>query len=256
VDLVAHDEDAMWSCVRDLVERFGAMPQGISVMRGETTHYGVALRWPAEEPYADKPMGADVTTCAFAGNFDGVPIRVEALDDDDLCAIFAVAEERFQRKFRLKDLLDLLVLAEVTEDRFGGQLPALLSAYAQELNLAPELAQLIAKADDWVPVSPLWTDMAEGLKPLAEKEKAARAGRRMHTLNYGLPLNDRRSEHALIQERAGGDILTTPIGTCLLVGSPVVDASDVAEALAFIEGMGPPARPEGPAAVTSPAWPA
>jgi hypothetical protein len=156
VDLVADDEAAMWACVQDLMGRFGAVPQGVSVMRGATTHYGVALKWPAEEPFLDKPMGADVTTCAFAGTFDGVPIRVAPPEDDDLCSVFAVAEERFQRKYRLKDLLDLLALADAAEDRFGNALLELIPRHAQELCLAPELGRLIAQADEWVPVSPLW----------------------------------------------------------------------------------------------------
>src|SRR5215217_858339 len=63
VDLVAADEEAMWACVRELMSRFDAVPQGVSVMRSldpPDVQYGVALKWPAEEPFLDKPMGADV----------------------------------------------------------------------------------------------------------------------------------------------------------------------------------------------------
>src|SRR5262245_48796922 len=78
VDLSAADEEAMWACVLDLMQRYNAVPQGVSVMRPPTEdgqiHFGVMVKWPAEEPYADKPMGADVTTCAFSGDFDGVQI--------------------------------------------------------------------------------------------------------------------------------------------------------------------------------------
>jgi hypothetical protein len=242
VDLAAAGEEAMWACVRDLMMRFEAVPQGVSVMRPPTPdgpiHYGVALKWPAEEPYADKPMGADVTTCAFAGNFDGVPIRAEPLADDDLCSVFAVAEERFQRKYRLKDLLDLLALAQATEDRFGSALLDLIPAHAKALCLAPELLKLVTQAGDWVPVSPLWTEIAAALEPIAKEEKAVRRSgeRPMHRLSFGLPLSSQASgdSRAAIIERAGGDILTTPIGTCLLVDSPVVDADECAAALAFI----------------------
>lgn len=241
VDLVAADEDAMWACVRDLIQRFDAVPQGVSVMRGldsPDVQYGVALKWPAEEPFLDKPMGADVTTCAFAGNFVGVPIRVEPLADDDLCAIFAVAEERFQRKYRLKDLLDLLALAEATEDRFGADLLDLIPHHARALCLAPELRKLIVRADDWVSVSPMWMKIATGLETLATEEKQLRRSPRprMHRLRFGMPLDERSTPGlATIIERPGGDILTTPIGTCLLVDSPVVDADERAAALAFVE---------------------
>jgi hypothetical protein len=241
VDLVAADEEALWMCVQQLMERFDAVPQGVSVMRGPQTHYGVALKWAAPEPFLDKPMGADVTTCAFAGNFDGVPIRVAPLDDDDLCSVFAVAEERFQRKYRLKDRLDLLALAQATEDRFGGQLLTLIPKYAKELCLAPELVQLIAKADDWVPVSPLWDAVKEALGPVADDERAARkSGQRpMHRLEFGLPLSTRATATGRAEriERQQGDILRTPIGTCLMVDSPVVDADQHAAAMEFVRDL-------------------
>jgi hypothetical protein len=240
VDLVAADEAAMWACVRDLIGRFDAVPQGVSVMRGvhaDDVQYGVALKWPADEPYLDKPMGADVTTCAFAGDFMGVPIRVDPPDDDDICSLFAVAEERFQRRYRLKDMLDLLVLAQVLEDRFADELFDMISAYAQELHLSPELARLIGQADEWVPVSPLWRKLAEDLRPLVDAEKARRrAGPPgMHRLFFGLPLDDIASpgERATLIARPGGDLITTPVGTCLLVSSPIVDSDERAAAEAF-----------------------
>ncbi len=248
VDLVAEDEAAMWSCVRDLAKRLGAVPQGVSVMRGiDTTdvQYGVALKWPADEPYLDKPMGADVTTCAFAGDFRGVPIRVTPPDDVDLCSLFAVAEERFQRKYRLKDLLDLLVLARVLEERFGADLPDQVTGLAHALRLAPELARLIGQADEWVPVSPLWEKIKTDLDPLVREEKERRraivdqGGPGMHRLFFGMPLDDvaASGDRATVIDRPGGDVVTTPIGTCLLVTSPVVDAEDRAPAVAFARGL-------------------
>lgn len=244
VDLVAADEEAMWSCVRDLIERFDAVPQGVSVMRGidsDDVRYGVALKWPAEEAHLDKPMGADVTTCAFAGDFRGVPIRIVPPADDDLCAIVAVAEERFQRRYRLKDLLDLLVLAQVLEARFGDELLDLVPATAYEFCLAPEIVKLIEQADEWVPVSPLWRAIVAALKPIARAEKSLRRSPRsgMHTLRFGMPLDDASApgNRATLIERAGGDVVTTPVGTCLLVSSPVIDADERAEAVAFARAL-------------------
>lgn len=246
VDLVAHDEEALWGCVQDLMERFAAVPQGVSVMRreGERTHYGVALKWPAEEPYADKPMGADVTTCAFAGNFAGVPIRVEPPPDELLCGIFAVAEERFQRKYRLKDRLDLLVLAEAAEDEHGGALVELVVAEAEKQCLAPELARLIDQTDEWVSVSPLWMDIRAALD--VSGEKARRKERENYTLNFGLPLTGHRTERAEID----GDLLTTPIGACLLVASPVLDQETIDTAIRRLNERDLPRR-EGPDEVTA-----
>jgi hypothetical protein len=244
VDLVAADEAAMWSCVRDLMARFDAVPQGVSMMRGvdaDDIQYGVALKWPAEEPHLDKPMGADVTTCAFAGDFQGVPIRVDPPDDDDVCSVFAVAEERFQRSYRLKDLLDMAVLAGVLEGRFGDDLLEIMPGMAESLCLAPELATLLRRVDEWLPLSPLWRKIAEALRPLARSEKATRrAGRAgMHRLYFGMPLDDAPSpsDRARLVARDAGDILLTPIGACLLVTSPVLDADELAGAVAFARAL-------------------
>lgn len=244
VDLVAADEAAMWACVRDLMARFGAVPQGVSVMRGidsDDIQYGVALKWPAEEPYLDKPMGADVTTCAFCGDFRGVPIRVDPPQDDDLCSIFAVAEERFQRKYRLKDLLDMAVLAAVLEDRFGSDLVDLVPGLAEPLCLAPELLKLLTQVDEWLPLSPLWSKVADALGPVARAEKELRRGGRpgMHELFFGMPLDDVTApgDTARLIARNGGDILRTPIGTCLLVNSPVLEAEALDDAVAFARAL-------------------
>jgi hypothetical protein len=248
VDLVAQDEQAMWACVRDLIARVRAVPQGVSVMRGldsNDVQFGVALKWPADEPYLDKPMGADVTTCAFAGDFRGVPIRVAPPADDDLCSLFAVTEERFQRRYRLKDLLDLLVLADVLETRFGDDVLGVVLELARALCLAPELAKLIGQADEWVPVSALWAKILDELHPLVRGEKARRArvaadgGPGMHALFFGMPLDDVASpgDRATIISRPGGDIITTPVGTCLLVSSPVVDADERERAIEFARSL-------------------
>jgi hypothetical protein len=111
-------------------------------------------------------------------------------------------------------------------------------------------------------VSPLWDGIRQALEPIASDERTARkaARRPMHRLEFGLPIAaDRSEQRAERIERDGGDILRTPIGTCLMVDSPVVDAEQHAAALAFLsERRDPPSggTPEGPAPVTSAAWPA
>jgi hypothetical protein len=226
-DLVAPDEESMWACALDLRHRYGAVPESVSVLDAPTgRHYGVAMKWPAEEPYLDKPMGADITTCAFCGDFRGVPVRVEAPADDDLCGLFAVAEERFQRKYRVKDLLDLLVLAEVLEARLGDRLAETVGAFADELALAPELTELVEKAATWVPVSAAWHETLAMLRPLAREEKARRRPDRtgMYRLRFGLPLDSLPSStgSTSLYHRDFGDVARTPLGTCLLLDRPVV----------------------------------
>lgn len=176
-DVVARDEVALWRCVLDLRERFGAVPQGVNVLRtAESLHLVVAMKWPADEPELDKPMGADISTCAFAGNMVTVPVRPEPPEDTDICSLFAVAEERFQRRFSRKDMLDLVVLADVLDRRFGAGLPALVADTAHELNLAPELAKLLRRTLEWVDLPDIWAQVGSALAPVVAAEKS-RGGR-------------------------------------------------------------------------------
>jgi hypothetical protein len=242
VDLVAPDQRSLWACARHLVDRHHAVPQGVSVLdSGDGVHVGVALKWPAEEPHLDKPMGADITTFAFTGDLRGVPLRVAPPDEDDLCGLFAVAEERFQRRFRVKDLLDALALADALEARLGDRLVDVVCARAESLALAPELRQLLRKADEWVPGTPRWRGLIEALRPLAAREKARRRPDRpgLYRLRFGFPLDDRPGPEAevLIHHREQGDVASTPLGTCLLVERPVLTEDTVAEAVDYARSL-------------------
>ncbi|MFI6291527.1 hypothetical protein ACIBEJ_08045 [Nonomuraea sp. NPDC050790] len=236
VDLVAPGEEALWACVLDLSARYDAVPQGVSVMDGEFgRHVCVAMKWPAEEPHLDKPMGADIATCAFSGDLKGVPVRTVPPEHDDLCGLFAVAEERFQRKFRIKDLLDFAVLAELAERRLGDALVGVVLEHVEALALAPELRALIRKADPWSPVSPRWRATLDELGPAAKAEKARRRPGRagVARLRFGFPLDTVPSREPRVTVHRGprADVATTPIGACLLVADPVLTEDVVAEAL-------------------------
>jgi hypothetical protein len=227
VDIVAADQHALWRCVLDLRQRHHAIVQTVSVLRdGGGLHAGAALKWPAGDGYLDKPLGVDVTTCAFAGDFRGVPVRAEPVADTDLCSLFAVAEERFQRRFRTKDLLDLAVLARVLDARFGNGLVDAIGDLAGTLCLAPELRQLIKKTAEWVDLPPRWDAVVAALDPPAAQERALRRPNRggMHELWFGFPLDDRPSgaTSVTIREFDGGELALTPVGTCLLVGSRTI----------------------------------
>jgi hypothetical protein len=244
-DIVAPDQEALWRCVLDLSENRGAVPQGVNILRttdalhtdalhtdalhtdalhGDALHVVVAMKWPAEEPFLDKPLGADIATCAFCGDMASVPIRVEPLEDDDLCSLFAVAEERFQRKYSRKDMLDLLVLAERLWERFGTSLPELVLGAARRLCLAPELRRLIDKTSEWVDLPDTWLDIAGQLGPLAGEEKAERksGNRKPPEVLFGFPLDREPSPSPVIElhQFALGEIARTPIGNCLLLAEP------------------------------------
>lgn len=244
-DIVAQDQGSVWRCVRDLRERYDAVAQSISILRtDDATHVVVAMKWPAPEPFLDKPMGADIATCAFCGKLDGsVPIRPVPPDDEDLCSLFAVAEERFQRRFSRKDMLDLVVLAEALSERFGAgaALAELVLDTAERLCLAPELRRLILKTGGWVNLPDGWMDIADRLGPVAEQEKAARKSgdRKPAEWLYGFPLDAVPSpEPELTVHRfALGEIARTPIGNCLLLSEPEMSEELYEAAMAEAESL-------------------
>jgi hypothetical protein len=241
-DLVAPDERSLWACVLDLRARYGAVPQSISVLDAPgSRHVLVVLKWPAEQAHLDKPMGADIATYTFVGDFRVVPVRVAPPAEDDLAGLFCVAEERFQRRYRVKDLLDLLVLADALEQRLGDRLTATVCALADSLTLAPELGQLVAKADEWAGVSEAWQQTLVALRPLAREEKARRRPGRagVHRLRNGMPLDSRPgpTDSITVHRRDGGDVARTPVGSCLLVRRPVITEESWEQATEYARGL-------------------
>lgn len=246
IDLVAHSEESLWHVVLDIRERCGAVVRGISVLRTDDgdRQLGVWLKWPAEEPLLDKPMGGDVTTCTFVGDLKRVPVRSAWMDDDDLLSLFAVAEERFQRKFRVKDLLDLVVLVPVLVRTYGDDLTDIVSEWADELSLAPELLQLSRQVHEWRDLPDEWLRVMDRLTSLSERERALRkaGGRRIHTATYGLALDDAPTTELLsIHSTSDGELATTPAGTFLLVDSGVIEEDTYERALAAARSLHEPA---------------
>lgn len=225
VDLVAPDEATLWRVVRDVRRQCGAVVRGVSVLRdGTDRHLGVWLKWPAEDPLLDKPMGADVTTCTFAGDLKRVPPRTAHISDADLLSLFAVAEERFQRKFRIKDLVDLVVLAPVLAARYGPDLPDIVGEWAARLCLAPELLQLSERVLEWQDLPDRWLAVTRRLEQLSTEELTLRrAGRTIPTAHYGLRLDDVATDALTIHDTPAGELATTPAGTFLLVDSSTTD---------------------------------
>ena len=241
-DLVAPDESALWACVLDLRDRYGAVPQSITLLEAPgCRHVLVVMKWPAEHAHLDKPMGADIATYSLVGDFEVVPTRVGLPADDDLAGLFCVAEERFQRKYRVKDLLDLLVLAEVLERRLGDRLTETVCAAADSLALAPELRQLVAKAGEWAGISQAWQETLAALRPLVRAEKARRRPGRagVPRLRYGMPLDDLPgpTNSITVHPREGGDVARTPLGSCLLPGRSVITEECWEQATEFARGL-------------------
>jgi hypothetical protein len=229
VGLVTRDEETLWRVVFDVQLRCDAIVRGLSVLCDRTgdRQLGVWLKWPAEEPLLDKPMGAVVSTCAFTGDLKQVGVRIADIEDPDLLSVFAVAEERFQRKFRVGDLIDLAVLVPALVAKYGDGLADAVAGWAANLCLAPELLQLSRLVTEWWELPDEWSRVMDELASLSAVEsEARRAGRRvLHTARYGVALDEVSAPGLRLTVHSTSDceLATTPVGTFLLVDSAAID---------------------------------
>ncbi len=235
-DLVADDEQMLWRAVTDLRDTYGAIAQSVSVLRTSTEqHFVIAMKWPAEEPLLDKPLGADVATCAFCGDVaSGAPPRTMLSDDEDIRGLHTVAEERFQRKFSVKDMLDFLVLSRRLDRRLDRRLADRIVAETVAVRRAPELLNLIAKTGSWVELGGHWAGIEQALTTAAAAEKASRAARseELPTVYYGYPLDSTpgAGEVAEFHRIEDLDVVSTPIGTCLLLSGEELTMAELERA--------------------------
>ncbi len=235
-DLIAENEQMLWRAVIDVRDSYGAIAQSVSVLRtASEQHFVIAMKWPAEEPLLDKPLGADLATCAFCGDVPaGAPLSTTMSDDEDILALHTVAEERFQRKFSVKDLLDFLVLSRRLDQRLDQALAERIVAETMQVRRTPELLNLIAKTRSWVELGPYWEGIEQALASVAAEEKSRRAERadELPAVYYGYPL-DTTPHPGLAAEFHRIDDLdfaTTPIGTCLLLSGEELTLAELERA--------------------------
>jgi hypothetical protein len=254
VGVVTRDEATLWRVVFDVQLRCDAIVRGLSVLSSVDgdRQLGVWLKWPAEEPYLDKPMGAVVSTCAFTGDLKQVGVRASEIEDGDLLSLFAVAEERFQRKFRVGDLIDLAVLVPALVATYGDGLAETVCGWAAKLCLAPELLQLSRLVTQWWSLPEEWDPVEELLTELSivECETRRTEARVMHRARYGIALDEVPGTglHLEIHPAPDCELATTPVGTFLLVPSAAIEEDTyqrgvvAARSLHRRHGTSPPLR--------------
>ncbi|HEX6344808.1 hypothetical protein [Umezawaea sp.] len=234
LDLVVPDEVALWRVAR-LVDALAPTTPEVSVSLlggGPDRHVVASLTWPAADAVLDRDIRVDISTMAFPGDQAAVPVRAPLPPDPWLADLLSVTEERFQRAFTAKDVLDLVVLDDDAPD----DLASVVDAAARH-RVAPELAELVSRAASVVDLRAL-APLAGSLAPHAERELETRAAhgtgpgtdvpRRIAAgvPVYGMPLRvERRPEREVVAVRRAGDahLAATPFGDYLLVGSGLVD---------------------------------
>ncbi|MFE2154253.1 hypothetical protein ACFXJO_13965 [Streptomyces lavendulae] len=258
LDLVTVGEPDLWRAVRLLM---ADRPRhvGVSVLGAPERHVVVTLSGPAEDPLLDPELRVEVATAALVGDQAAVPIRAAMPLDPLTSNLLALAEERFQRPFHPRDAIDLHHLGRSADPAAGPSVAELVAA-AASYHLAPELAELLAYAQEKAPLGALAPLAGDALAAEADAERARRAAVPAAAPRapgawpaleagaplYGMPL--RRTGEQLAArtgwERArvhrfGGDgaLLLTPVGDYLLVTGELVGQDQYDAALRELDGL-------------------
>ncbi|MBP0451129.1 hypothetical protein J5Y04_16495 [Kitasatospora sp. RG8] len=256
LDLLVPDEAALWRVVRGIAAEYSPDLLYVSVLaRGPVRDLVATLCWPAPDPLLDADLKIEVATLVHAGDLRHVPVRAGAPTDPGVANLLALAEERFQHPFGVKDAIDVAVLLGSPD----APDPAEVVAAAREYLLAPELLELV----EYACARPrLLTEPApalmEPLRDAARAETERRAGSTPVTpadgdgdgdgdvrrrMALGLPVHGlhlRDADHpgrqvARIEDFDSGVLLRAPVADFLLVGQELVDEQLYRAALAFLE---------------------
>ncbi|GAA2531847.1 hypothetical protein [Pilimelia columellifera] len=242
LDVVAPDEASLWRAAHRVLRKHPVTEVDLSVIRdGQRRHLLLSLWWPAADPLLDKGLRVEISTFAFAGEPGVVPLRSNLPDDQAVADLLALAEERFQRPFTAKDLIDLTyaLTAPTAPD------PDALALAADNYRLSPELLELgeaVLVHPALAPAVP--AALLDRLRSLTPAEVARRGDRRPleqlakadqsveERLAQGLPAYGFslsgapriRDQKAMTWHDVGGIVIArTPVADFLMVTGEVVD---------------------------------
>ncbi|MFE0420132.1 hypothetical protein [Streptomyces tendae] len=248
MDLVAADAETLWKAARLAVAHRPVSDVDMTLMGAGGEHTLLHFEWPSEDVLMD-PLGQiDLCTAAYSERCKVLPLRPDMPEDPWLACFLAVCEERFQRGFNAKDLIDVLVLVESAPSA------AQVVDTVEEWDFGPEAAELLDRASGFFDLGPLdavrkallphlsanrdrrtqWK--ADVDEPLDARERLG-AGLPV----FGMPLGGisvRPDRHDLeLHEFDRGVCALTPLGDYLLVGRQLVDPDLYERALTEIGAL-------------------
>ncbi|MEU8587416.1 hypothetical protein AB0C59_10485 [Streptomyces sp. NPDC048664] len=255
LDVVVPDEATLWRVLGEVLDRQEAGEVLMTELReGGRRDLLVSVWWLGEDPMLDLDRGVEVTTFAYGGLPErAVPLRPELPADQTHADVLAVAEERFQRDFTLKDVLDLVFVltSPAAPD------PAALARAAADHALAPELEELCRKAAGHPALAAVIpAELTEHLREPARLERARRDALgptdpqpRLYGFQLTEPLRRGVGEAVEDLDFAGVRLRRTPVADLLLVTGELVDPADHEAAVAALSALAP--WPERPATATA-----
>jgi hypothetical protein len=218
---------------------------------GAAGHFFTRLEWPSHDPALDFNLAVDIQTAAFGGNLGPTGVQDNLPADEATADLLALAEERFQRPFHARDIVDTIALSQ-TGVFCDQSLPDVVGSY----RLAPEVIELLAltRTHYKLKVAPD-VDRALAVAATRETERRAEGGhagepepdvaRRLGTdfPIYGMLLRRVPRRHDMATSRihwfSGGQLLITPVADYLLVATPLVDADLYNDAWAELKRLQP-----------------
>ncbi|MCU1640729.1 MAG: hypothetical protein JWN03_1004 [Nocardia sp.] len=240
LDIVVSDEPQLWqvlSLVLDAHPAHEALFTELPSAAG--TQLYACVQWPGEDPLLDRDYRVEVSTFAFAGEPGLGPMRITLPADPAAADLLSLAEERFQRPFGIRDMLDLALV--LTSGRAPE--PRRLAEIAAAHRLTPELLELCERTAAYPALAgTVPAELISALREFADAEQALRCpevpeapdGPPCYGMQLTTPLRrgagDRCERH-----RTGSEVVVrTPISDFLMVPGALVDPDAYERALAYL----------------------
>ena len=233
LDVIVAGESRLWEAVRIVKEFESRCTIGVSVIGGQPVHFVVWLSWPGVDPALDPPHLVEICTAAFCGDMGAVTVRADLPSGHVEADVLSLAEERFQRPFGVRDILDILVLSRATTLNVQQ-----LADGATRFLLAPELLELLKLASAHVDIGRLGAlnrILADAANTELSRRRAPANGSGTTPVHHGVLLQERawdtRFVSSVTHRWDGGQMLRTPVGDYLLVTGEIVTVEKYEDAM-------------------------
>lgn len=249
LDLVAVDAADVWQAAMVIVEQRPVSGVDLALFGAPEQHLLLHFEWSPVDEILDPPARVDLCTAAYAERLGVLPVRADLPGDPWLASFLAIAEERFQRLFNARDLVDVRVLS--------GCVPPVddVVSAACSWDLVPEATELLALARDYFTLGPL-EKVYEALRYQVDEERfyheretapsdyhpsdpgeRMRRGLPVHAALLGRPVVRADQSSLELHHFDQGVLALTPLGPYLL-GHGASDPSLRRAALAEVKRIG------------------
>lgn len=229
VDLVFSNPSDLWHAAVRLQRTDEFDDPKLVVIGSDLTKVCLQFSRPAPDVFFDKPILVELAPTPFYGDGGSVRTRYDLPSDPLLLSFMAICEERFQRKFHMRDGLDMNRLVSALSKEMPSWEEACVEN-ARVLRLAPELLELWEYARSMS----LAADPPTELRHLADMEAQSRGEKDtallppdLRGLFVGGAINEDPESFTVIGTRGSKRAVRTPVGCFILTESDTVTEDEV-----------------------------